>query len=293
MSLLALIISYFLQQKLELSLSIKFDRITLKTLLPDQFSMMVKNQASAFLLLLLILVAYFSLFYVLLFLVQETLWAEATLVVETLVLLLLIGQRGFKQQLENYLSAWKRGSFNEALRKQQAITKIKPDLLRDPADMNNEVSKSLLYHHFNRFFVISFWYMVAGPAMAVLVRVSDLIAQHSSDQLKRVSVKVNHIIEWLPARLLGLTFSLSGHFKKTVAISLREFIDLTSKTPAVLASAGLSTLGSLPSTSNAGRVNQEQLITAGVDSVIGVRRMLSRSMAVWLGVFAIVEIMTF
>ncbi|UZE94992.1 regulatory signaling modulator protein AmpE [Alkalimarinus alittae] len=294
MSLIALLISYFLQQKMDLPLSSQFDRITLKILRPDHFSIMAKRNSAAFLLLLLILLAYFSFSYVLFFLVEGTLWGFTTLLLEIAVLLFTLGKKGFKDSLASYLSAWTRGDFDAASFKQQELSGVNARLLRNPAMMQNEVSSAFLYHNFNRFFVITFWFVVGGPAMAVVARVADLVAQHSSHQLRRVAIKVNRALEWLPARLLGVTFTLVGNFKGSISVCVKYLGDVSTDTPTVLRDVAACAIDSFYIDDVTG-ANKDpgRLIVRGVDSISGVRGLLSRSMAFWLGVFALIVIVSY
>lgn len=294
MNFVVLLVSYFLQQKMDWPLSLQFDRVTLKLLRPEHFSIMTKSSAAALCLLILILLAYFSLFYVLFFLIESMFYGTVSLLLQVVVLLLVLGQKGFKENVENYLIAWKRGDFEAAAFKQQALSGVNTRLLRDPVMMQNEVSKALLYHNFNRFFVITFWFMVAGPAMVIVVRVADLIAQHSSHQLRRVAVIVNAVIEWLPGRLLALTFTLTGDFKRSIAGCARYFIDVTSATPVVLSEIASITLDSFYLNHVVdSKMDQSTLISTGVNGISGIRGLLSRSMALWLGVCAIFVIFAF
>lgn len=294
MSFVVFLVGYFLQQKMDWPLSLKFDRATLTILRPEHFSIMAKSNGIAFSLLILILLAYFSFFYVLFFLIETMFYGAVSLLLQIIVLLLVLGQKGFKENLENYLKAWKRGDFEAAAFKQQALSGVNARLLRDPVMMQNEVSKALLYHNFNRFFVVMFWFMVAGPAMIIVVRVADLIAQHSSHQLRRVAVSVNSALEWLPARLLALTFTLTGDFKHSISGCARYFLDITTNTSVVLGDVASSTLDSfyLNYIVDA-KMDQGTLISTGVSGIGGIRGLLSRSMALWLGICAISVIFAF
>lgn len=291
MSFVALLISYFLQQKMDWPLSAQFDRLTLKLLRPEQFSIMAKNNTAAFCLLTLILLAYFSLVYVIFFLIADIFYGALSLLLQTFILLLVFGQKGFKRDLERYLIAWKRGDFEAAAINQQAICGESARLLRDPITMQNDVSKMLLYHNFNRFFLIAFWFMVAGPAMVIVVRVVDLVSQGSSHQLRRASEKVKTIFEWLPARLLAMTFTLTGNFKRSITSCSKYFLDVTTDTSALLVEVASNTLDSFYFNNQVDTsMDQSRLIRIGVNGIGGIRSLLSRSMAFWLGVCAIIVI---
>jgi AmpE protein len=291
MNFLALLLSYFLQQKLDLSLSGKFDNVTLRLLRPQQFSLMTKTKGAAFVLVLLIGAAYFSLTYALFFYIEPLFFGVISLVCNVLLLLLLLGQTGFKDHLTSYLEAWRRGDFEAAAFKQQKLSGINARRLNDPVNMQNEVCAAILYHNFNRFFIIIFWFVLAGPAAAVAVRVVDVVSRHSSHQLKVAATWVKKIVEWIPVRLLALSFALAGDFKGAFKYSLNALVDIHSDSSAVLRGAASGALDNYDMNfvvdSN---MPLDTLIAKGTTGITAIRELLSRSMALWLGVFAVVAI---
>ena len=67
-----------------------------------------------------------------------------------------------------------------------------------------------------RVFSILFWFIVFGPVGAVLYRAIQKLSVYSSeDTMTRVNVLANRmtfVLDWIPARLLALSFCLAGHF---------------------------------------------------------------------------------
>lgn len=82
--------------------------------------------------------------------------------------------------------------------------------------------KQLVYRSFERMFVMFFWYMVGGPLLILFAYISYQLrdmqwSQHSEEyqqqQGEREFVSLaNRVLEWIPLRLLGITFSLTGNF---------------------------------------------------------------------------------
>lgn len=291
MNFLALLLSYFLQQKLDLSLSGKFDGVTLRLLCPQQFSLMTKTKGAAFVLVLLIGAAYFSLTYAFFFYIEQMFFGVLSLACNVLLLLLLLGQTGFKNHLTSYLDAWCRGDFEAAAFKQQALSGINARRLNDPVNMQNEVCAAILYHNFNRFFIIIFWFVLVGPAAAAAVRVVDIVSQNSSHQLKIAAKSVKKIVEWVPVRLLALSFSLAGDFKGAFKYSLKAFVDIHSDSSTVLLGAASGALDNYDMNLVVdSSMPLDTLIATGATGITAIRELLSRSMALWLGIFAVVAI---
>lgn len=69
-----------------------------------------------------------------------------------------------------------------------------------------------------RIFGILFWFVILGPAGAVIYFLISIIRSLASTQnspyveLLEPSNKIFAVIDWIPARLLGLSFALVGHF---------------------------------------------------------------------------------
>jgi len=67
-----------------------------------------------------------------------------------------------------------------------------------------------------RIFSILFWFIVFGPVGAVLYRsvqkLSVYTAEGTMDKVEILANKVTFLLDWIPARLLALSFCLAGHF---------------------------------------------------------------------------------
>lgn len=81
---------------------------------------------------------------------------------------------------------------------------------------------SLLWQAQTNTFAVLFWFVVFGPAGAVLYRFSRLLAEHryTEDALKIQSTATSWVsyLDWIPVRLLGLCLVLAGRFESTFKI---------------------------------------------------------------------------
>ena len=97
---------------------------------------------------------------------------------------------------------------------------------------------ALPYRLFERSFVVIFWFCLFGAPMALGYRLlalhGDMQLDQAADDNKnnetRMVAKLRWLVEWLPARLLGITLGLVGHFSQTFG-QLRQMI-FCSKTSA-------------------------------------------------------------
>jgi AmpE protein len=59
-------------------------------------------------------------------------------------------------------------------------------------------------------FSVLFWYILAGPLGALIYTVINFLAQ---DQIKDpAAAKIKNILDWIPVRLVGLSYALVGNF---------------------------------------------------------------------------------
>lgn len=70
-----------------------------------------------------------------------------------------------------------------------------------------------------RVFAVVFWFMIFGPAGAILYRAAAVAAENASAANSAASDSasmVEGILDWLPARIFTFIFALSGHFVQTL-----------------------------------------------------------------------------
>jgi AmpE protein len=81
---------------------------------------------------------------------------------------------------------------------------------------------SLLWQAQTNTFAVLFWFVVLGPAGAVLYRFSRLLSEHTyaeeSLKIRNAALSWVSYLDWIPVRLLGLCFVLAGRFESTFKI---------------------------------------------------------------------------
>ena len=111
------------------------------------------------------------------------------------------------------------GPFRDAWRRQDthaASLAAQRDLLiqsEDPAGLIEAVQGHLLWQGFQGFFAIIFYYLIGGPLAALTYRLLVLTAEQVQQPLLAgVATRALHILDWLPVRLLSISFALIGNF---------------------------------------------------------------------------------
>ena len=153
-------------------------------------------------------------------------------------------------------------------------------------DVREAMFSALPYRLFERSFVVIFWFCLFGAPMALGYR---LLALHGDMQLvqktddnkdseTRMVARLRWLVEWLPARLLGITLGLVGHFSQTFS-QLRQviFCHHTSASELLYRCVGPSAGGQVGS----------PLSTTEIVNVTGLYR---RSMTAWLVIIAILVV---
>lgn len=138
--------------------------------------------------------------------------------------------------------------------------------------------ESLLYEGFQRWFPALFYFMLAGPVGALVYRLAQLGATESGDEADSVLVQV---LDWLPSRLLALSFAVTGDFVRSRA-ALGEGLFSGEGAATVLcrvARAAAPELGGQVAGPDAAR------------AVTEMKDLLSRSAVLWILVIALAELL--
>lgn len=69
---------------------------------------------------------------------------------------------------------------------------------------------------FQDYFVPTFWYLLLGPLGAVAYRLLELTRQQWGHSASHPAGVLVHALEWIPARLVALSFALIGQYDSTL-----------------------------------------------------------------------------
>ncbi|SDS63479.1 AmpE protein [Halopseudomonas litoralis] len=137
-----------------------------------------------------------------------------TLLLHVGVLLLCVGRHDpLGRMTDDFMAAWHHDDLAAAglvAEQQLDVRAGQPDLL--PALIRTKIVATSLQDYF----VPAFWYLLLGPLGALAWRLLLLSSQHDSLPAARSAAMLAHALEWIPARLLGLSFALVGQFDSTL-----------------------------------------------------------------------------
>jgi membrane protein required for beta-lactamase induction len=146
----------------------------------------------------------------------------------SLVLIVSLGPRDLGQEVRDYVAAADAGDMDAAERIAKEILESDPPSA--PGGRTRAVEEAILVQANNRIFGVIFWFMIAGPAGALIFRVADLFRRRAVFEAGRSLVAEGqepgtlHVLNavfgtlaWLPARLLALGYAIAGSFEDAVA----------------------------------------------------------------------------
>ena len=222
------------------------------------------------------------------------------MVLHGLVVLVALDRKQPGKLAAEFIAKWQEGGMTPA--KEYLALEFDSVELNDVKDnrgLADFFSKQLIHRSFERMFVAFFWYMLAGPLSVAFSYICyQLKDSHDESQATAMVQTVDSfisVLEWVPVRLLGLTFSLAGNFVQCFESVKRDFWDFS------LASDNAEHLYDYSKCALSGIVAdfaEEDEVEADVHSPIAtevirikaLRALLDRSQAIWLVILGLITI---
>lgn len=235
----------------------------------------------------------------LLWLANDAAFGLPAMLLHILVLLVVLDRTQPGKLTAEFLERWNAGDLQGSANYLRAELAAAEDTsLEDEEVVAGRFSKLLVYRCFERMFMVYFWYVLAGPVAVVVVYISyQSRDSHRQDQPHQEIEAVTFLIaamEWIPLRLLALTFSLAGNFvhcferlKQSFWVFERDF-----DAPEMLygcASCALAGMTRVTATSPPGGEGDgcSEEMACEIEALQG---LLERSQAIWLALIALVTI---
>jgi AmpE protein len=237
---------------------------------------------------------------IILFITEDSVFGLVTMVVHILVLLVAFDRTQPGQLARDFLEKWKNSdmaSSLEFLQKEFKASSLPGE--DDRYAIGKYFSKQLSYRSFEKMFVMFFWYMCTGALGILLSYITYQLRDSHPEQPQQRQVDLIsfliQLLEWVPLRLLALTFSLAGNFVhcfENVRESFWEFNKETNNADLLYGYAGCAISGMVLNTltdddegQEAGGVPDRE--SAEIQAILG---LLERSQAIWLSVLALITI---
>lgn len=213
---------------------------------------------------------------------RDWLFGFVGVLLQVIILAYALGRFNLFAQLQEYLRHWRSGDLQSAYHHAQREFNLDMVFEADNrANLHTNTCQGLLYQWFEQVFVIVFWYLLAGPLVALFMRFLCLYERRP--QRQGIS-QLLHVLEWLPTRLLGLTFAVAGNFTLCFKTWVSAIGDWKKPTAAVLFNSSLAAIG----------MSERQLGDSSAEQQAGhletLQSLMVRSLVVWMILVALLTI---
>lgn len=200
-----------------------------------------------------------------------------SLLAHTLLLLLCIGRGDpFGGLTAGIEEAWRRQDLQAASLLAERDLGLASDT---PEALLQGVRGRMAWEACHGYFVPAFWYLLLGPLGALAYRLLRLAQARAELKGTSLAAAVTHALEWLPARLLGLSFALVGHFDGTLGVlrsTLARWDTAADQLVAQCAQAALM---------------EDQRLDGDPGVLTGTRTLLQRALLVWAVIIALYTVL--
>ena len=156
--------------------------------------------------------------------------------VHLLILLYSLSRGDLRAALGPFRDAWRRQDTHAASLAAQRDLLIQSE---EPAGLLQAVQGNLLWQGFQGFFVVIFFYLIGGPVAALTYRLLVLTAEQSQwPQAAGIATRFLHVLDWLPARLLSISFALIGNFNTVNQVLMHDLLCINEPANNLLSKTG-------------------------------------------------------
>ena len=151
---------------------------------------------------------------VVLWAVQGLIYGILTLLLHVGLLLCCVGRHDpLRSMNTDFIAAWERGDqAAAALVAEQQLGVVSEQAETLLVEVRGRMAATTLQDYF----VPAFWYLLLGPLGALAYRLLELTRQQWGHSASHPAGILVHALEWIPARLLALSFALVGQFDSTL-----------------------------------------------------------------------------
>ncbi|AZL70563.1 MULTISPECIES: regulatory signaling modulator protein AmpE [Pseudomonas] len=225
--------------------------------------------------LAILILAPVALLVLLLHVLEPVAYGLLALPVHLLVLIYSLGRGDVKAALGPFRDAWRRGDDQAALHVAERDLGLAAD---DAMGLIKRAQGHLLWQAYQSFFAVIFWYFLLGPAAALAYRLLALTGENSRQPaLKTLAEQLRHALDWLPVRVLAVSFALVGNFVAVTRVMLHELLDWHISAGHLVAKVGRV----------ADDIPEEEDRQRGLERLDSLWELLLRSAVLWYACFAL------
>ncbi|NVJ66895.1 MAG: regulatory signaling modulator protein AmpE [Gammaproteobacteria bacterium] len=173
------------------------------------------------------------------------------------VLVLCLGPESPRKSLKAYYAA--RSEHQDQTAFEAAAVFTGQDSADSVEELDQQVSKTIFKKSQTRYFAVVIWFMILGPAGALLYRLTNWYLEQKTGELsgelsgdeqgamqtaqQGFAYKLNLILEWIPARITALAYLFAGDMGAGVKKIKSDFFDFDVDGLSFVETAGFASLG--------------------------------------------------
>jgi AmpE protein len=226
--------------------------------------------------------------------VDTALFGLPTLVLMVLVLFYSTGRGDFRAAVDSYLEHWQSGDMQTAYRLAQEFShSASVGESSDYAQLHRHSVEAVLYHIFERWFCVVFWFAAVGPWAALGYRLARLYIERRGEIANansELTARFIYMVEWLPVRILAFSFALAGNFPSCFKAWREQITSSGYSAPELLRICGIAALGEREVLACQQPCSREQAaaIVQGAEQIKGLQSLVQRTAVVWLLAMALI-----
>jgi AmpE protein len=149
-----------------------------------------------------------------------------------------------------------------------------------------------LYEAFERWFAVVFWFLLLGPVGALGYRLSYLCGRNEnlSPEDRLLALRFVHYLDWVPVRLLVLSFALTGNFVDGFNRLWQKIYD-NQPASELLDCCALSAI-SASQEQQVYPADKTQFIEYGRQEILALQSLLTRCVICWLVIIAVITLVS-
>ncbi|HHX33737.1 MAG TPA: regulatory signaling modulator protein AmpE [Gammaproteobacteria bacterium] len=152
------------------------------------------------------------------------------------VLLYSFSRGDVRAALGPFRDAWRREDTHAASLAAQRDLLIQSE---EPVGLLQAVQGNLLWQGYQGFFAVIFFYLIGGPLAALIYRLLVLTSEQTQwPQAAGKATRLLHILDWLPARLLSISFALIGNFSTVNQALMHDLLCINEPANNLLSNTG-------------------------------------------------------
>jgi AmpE protein len=200
-----------------------------------------------------------------------------------IVLSLCLHLRNMKRQLKDYFTTAASEDFAKTQAKAEQFIASKER--QDAREISRAVTEVIFVRSLTDIFSVVFWFLVAGPFGAVLYYMTTAITYKSLEpefsfpNTHPTANCLKDILDWLPIRIVSLTFAIIGHFTPVFNLWLERLGSNLSENRPFIIDSGLIALNANPDPLNANLTENRQAFN-----------LVTRALSAWIIILVLAKI---